>query len=94
MIPSKTNPIQLAERMLACHILREIGPEKIRKGNQDYANLFLITVAEEEITKEEIDWEFVLFNATNFQIDNLLNQFEKKKKEGIIIKEDKPNIIF
>ena len=88
------NPMDMANRMVACHMIKEIGAEKIRQGDQEIADTFLLPVANEEGKEyDDIDWEFVLFQATDFQLNKLFAQFERKPKSNLIVEEDKPKLI-
>jgi hypothetical protein len=79
------NPMELANRMIACHMIKEIGVANIEKlaGIDDTTmNLFLLPiVGEDDNVTNEIDWETVLFKCSDLQLSALFAHFEPKKKE-------------
>lgn len=68
------------ERIMFCQAIREIGVGKI-EGLEKRHHAFLLPVTSEEGTNyNEIDWEFVLFGATQYQMNELLECFVHKPK--------------
>lgn len=83
------SPLDMANRVVSCSIIRSIGAEKVSMiKDEKIKNSFLLPCINDE-GKEyfEIDWEFVLFDATEHQIGLLLDNFQpkQKKKESKII---------
>jgi hypothetical protein len=83
-------PIELANRMVACDMIREVGAVNISKiKDERLANEFLVEYENEEGKSFfEIDWKFVLFGATEHQIGKLLDMF-KPKKSNLVDKDGK-----
>ena len=87
----KQHPLQLVERLLFCQSIKEIGIEKILMLNKPQ-QVFLTEVIVDDKSTYEIDWEFIIFEATSFQMNSLLACFTQKPvvpepKERIIIEE-------
>jgi hypothetical protein len=79
------SPMVMANKMVACYMLQEIGVENLEKlPDEKLKELFLKPIEEEEdgkfVEKNEIDWEFVLFRATNFQLSEVFGNFQPKEK--------------
>ena len=73
-------PMQNINRILFCQSLKEIGVEKIEALNRKHEVFLLPCEDEENGTYNVIDWEFVLFEATHYQMADLLSHFERKAK--------------
>lgn len=88
----KKTPIDMANRVVACDIIKSIGSEKIQKiPDNKLREVFLLPVVDENGGEGfEIDWEFIIFEATEYQIGKLLDWFipVKKKKEPKILGKD------
>jgi len=76
------SPIELANRMVACDIIRTISSSKIQDiDDEKLRKAFLLPYEDDEGNKySEIDWEFVLFYATEYQIGSLLEKFQPRQK--------------
>ena len=79
------SPMVMANKMVVCYMLQEIGVENLEKlPDEELKELFLKPIEEEEngkfVEKNEIDWEFVLFRATNFQLSQVFGNFQPKEK--------------
>ena len=77
------SPMDMANRIVACDILRSIGPEKIAMIKDDVLkNSFLLPCVDDK-DKEyfEIDWKFVIFEMTDYQMGKLMENFQPKEKE-------------
>jgi len=77
------SPLEMANRIVACDILRSIGPQKINMiEDEKIKNPFLVFVLNDKNEEiPEIDWEFVIFEATEFQIGKVIGEFQPKRKE-------------
>jgi len=82
----KLHPMQIVERALFAQSLKEIGVEKLVQLDKVH-HVFLVTYVDDagNPTEQEIDWEFVLFEATSYQMNQLLNCFIPKPKESNLI---------
>jgi len=68
-------PMQNMERILFCQAIKEIGVGKIEQLHKEH-HVFLMPIQSGEGTSyHEIDWEFVLFEATSHQMNKLLECF-------------------
>ena len=74
-------PIQNIERIMFCQSIKEIGVEKIESLNRKHEPFLLHMVSEEGVEYNEIDWEFILFEATSYQMGELLDNFIAKPKK-------------
>lgn len=77
------SPIEMANRIVACDILRSIGAEKIAMiKDEKLKNVFLLPCIDDN-DKEyfEIDWKFVIFEMTDYQMGKLMDNFQPKQKE-------------
>ena len=82
------NPMVLVNRMVACHMIREIGVANIEKLetegiDEEIAKVFLLPILDENNNAQnEIDWEAVLFKVTDLQLSRLFSHFEPKTEEA------------
>lgn len=72
------HPIQMVGRAQCHQAIREIGAEKIFKSKKEN-HVFLL---EYDDGTHEIDWEFCLFEATDYQLEKLLEGFLSIPKEA------------
>ncbi len=80
------SPIFMANKTIACFTLQEIGVKNLMLiPDKRLKDLFLNSYIEngengEEIEVFEIDWEFVLFCATDYEIGKVLDFFQSKQQ--------------
>lgn len=84
MVNYRTASLDVANyRTKVCQLIKEIGADNIiALGEDGYA--FLIQHQDEDGVYHEIDWEFILFDATEFQLNKLINRFQVKTVESKI----------
>ncbi len=76
------HPMDIVTKCIMLEQLRTIKPELIAQVNKDFViEVEIIDGGKDEIIKYEIDWEYALFTATNYQIEKLFSNFVPKKKE-------------
>ena len=78
MINYRTAHISVANyRTKVCQLIKEIGVDNIiALGEEGYD--FLIQHQDEEGIYREIDWEFILFEAHEHQLNKLIDKFQVK----------------
>ena len=74
----RTASIDVANyRTKCCQLIKEIGVDNILDlGEKGYD--FLIQHQDEDGTYHEIDWEFILFDAHEHQLNKLIDNFQVK----------------
>lgn len=68
-------PLQLIGKCIALQNLREIGADKIREIKDGKFNVFTFEIEDGTF---EIDWEFAIFEATEYQFSSLFDCFNSK----------------
>lgn len=74
-------PLQNMERILFCQAIKEIGVEKIQQLTAEHQVFLMPAYDADENEYNEIDWQFVLFEATSHQMNKLMECFLPKKPE-------------
>lgn len=74
----KELPVAIVNRVLCMQAIKEIGADKIHALGEKYS-MFLVQY-EDGISDVhyDIDWEFALFEATEFQLSSLIDNFQAK----------------
>lgn len=78
-------------RTKVCQLIKEIGEDNIIALGEDGYD-FLIRHEDVEGAYHEIDWEFILFDATEFQLNKLINRFQVKTVEAKLEDAAKENV--
>lgn len=73
----KEVPVAIVNRVLCMQAIKEIGADKIHALGKKYFPFLLIY----EDNSMDIDWEFALFEATEFQLSNLIDNFQARPIE-------------
>lgn len=93
------SPMQIVQRGIFCQIAREIGANQIMMTDAKNHVFVIEYNGDTEEPEYEVDYEFILFKATQYQMERLLACFQPKQKdkedatESSIITEDKPEIV-
>lgn len=76
------SPIEMANRIVAADIVRSITANKIAGiKDEKLRDLFLLPLVDEEGEEYyDVDWHFVIFEATDHQIGKLIYSFSPTKK--------------
>ena len=74
----KELPVTIVNRVLCMQAIKEIGADQIHASGEK-SSLFLVQY-EDGINDVhyDIDWEFALFEATEFQLSSLIDNFQAK----------------
>jgi len=70
----KELPVTIVNRVLCMQAIKEIGAEKIHLLGSKY---FTFLIKYDDNTYG-VDWEFALFEATEFQLSSLIDNFQAK----------------
>lgn len=73
----KELPVQIVNRVLCMQAIKEIGADKIHPLGPKY---FPFLIGYDDNTYG-IDWEFALFEATDYQLADLIDNFQAKPIE-------------
>lgn len=70
----KELPVSIVNRVLCMQAIKEIGADKIHLLGEKYS-IFIVKYDDDTF---DIDWEFALFEATEFQLSSLIDNFQAK----------------
>lgn len=80
----RQHPTKIIQRYLAIDILRELGAEEVNKLNSNLVKSYVEeNESGEEIECFELDWEYLLFDAPDYQIETAFKKLEESNPEKV-----------